>query len=262
MHLHMLPINCNDLSLVNISNSWDLEWEQWLLSWSFEFSKLVDVSFYFITFDEKVVWAEFTIEASHDHNLIFGQLTHSSSLSSCDHAIKVTTWVNYNSFPFIVKVCQWKLHPFKWGRVLFICILDTSKYVYELVVEICAGVVVSSFIYLSEFHPFINLSIKDFYSGLGLIYFFSWPWYQNISISNWAARMTMSGKFHFLFIFKLKLEIGIISKIYELTTLEHAVWEGLVITSSNHKTFWFFDSTLYHLEIMWEVASEINLLVG
>jgi hypothetical protein len=70
-----------------------------------------------------------------------------------------------------------------------------------------------------------------------------------------------AGKFHFLLIFKLKLEVGIISKIDEFATLKHAVWEYLVITSSNHKTSWILDSTLDHLEIMWEVAYEINLFV-
>lgn len=69
--------------------------------------------------------------------------------------------------------------------------------------------------------------------------------------------MAMSCKLHFLLF--VKSEWVTSSRLKdELSALEHRIRKCLVITATNHEGFWMLDTNLDHLEIMWEIASEVN----
>ena len=72
----------------------------------------------------------------------------------------------------------------------------------------------------------------------------------------------MSSKLHLFLIFKFILEILIAFEIDQLSALEHTVRKCLVISTSDHVHLWVDISTLDHLEVMREIASEINLFVA
>lgn len=223
MHLHVLPVNGDDLSLVNISNCWYLKWEKLLVGWSLEFVELGDVAVWLVAIDEIVVLAEFTVEATNNHNLTFWQLAHTSTLSGCDHVVWVLAGVNNDSLPLEVEISERKLHSFKRCRILFISILNASKDVNKFVVEVCAGMVVSSFIDLGKLHPLVNFAIINFNSRLSLVNFFSRTWNHNVSISDCTARVAMSCEFHLFLFFELELVAWIARQWFEFTALEHAV---------------------------------------
>lgn len=44
----------------------------------------------------------------------------------------------------------------------------------------------------------------------------------------------------------------------EFSALEHRIRKRLVVTSTNHEGFWMLDTNLDHLEVVWEIASEVN----
>lgn len=262
MHLHMLPIDSDHFSLFDVADCWHLEWEELLIWWSFKLVEFVDVAGVFIDIDEVVILAELSIESSNNHEFTSWELAHTCSLSGCDHVVRVLCSINWNSLPFIIEICKWKLHSFKWRRVFLVCILNTTKNVDKFIVEVCTWVIMSSFIDLSKFHPFINLSIIDLNSWLSLIDFFSGTTDQNVSIGDCAARVAMSCKLHLFLFFKFILETVIASQFFELSALEHGIWQSFIVSTSNHKNLWVDVTNLDHLEIVWKVASEINWSVA
>ena len=72
----------------------------------------------------------------------------------------------------------------------------------------------------------------------------------------------MSCELHLLLVFKLILEVLITFEINQLSALEHTIRQSLVVSSTDHVDLWVDVSALDHLEIVWEVASEIDLLVA
>jgi len=45
------------------------------------------------------------------------------------------------------------------------------------------------------------------------------------------------------------------------TALEHAVWQCLVVASTDHVHGWVHATQLDHLKIMWEVSHKVNSFV-
>ena len=67
----------------------------------------------------------------------------------------------------------------------------------------------------------------------------------------------MSGVLHTGLVLEVHLVLWLVEGTDELSTLEHAVGQCLVITTSDHVHFWVLLTQLNHLEIVWEVASEV-----
>ena len=112
MHLHVLPVNSDNFSLLDVSDCWHLEWEELLVGRSFVLVELVDIPIALITGKEVVILAELSVKSTNDHKLTIRQLTHTSTLSSSDHVV----WVfGLNPFPFVVEVGVGELHSFE-GR--------------------------------------------------------------------------------------------------------------------------------------------------
>ena len=184
MHLHVLPVNSNNLSFLNVSDCWHLEWEQLLIWRSFELRELVDITVGLITGDEVVVLAELAIESTYDHELTFGQLAHTSTLPGRDHVV----WVlGLDPFPFVVEIGVGKLHSFKRSRVLFVGILDSTENIYKFIIEIRTRMIMTPFINLRKLHPLVDFGIVNFNSALGLVDFLSRSGHQNVSVSYSAA---------------------------------------------------------------------------
>ena len=59
---------------------------------------------------------------------------------------------------------------------------------------------------------------------------------------------------------KLKLEFAIVA-LYHFFDLEHTIWEGFVVTATNHEDPWILEANLHHLEIMGEILSVFNEFV-
>ena len=80
---HLLPIDRNCLSCCQITNCWNLEWEQSLVveAESLKLAYALWLSRALINLNDVIISQEFSVEASNDHELIWGELTHSSSLS-------------------------------------------------------------------------------------------------------------------------------------------------------------------------------------
>jgi len=63
---------------------------------------------------------------------------------------------------------------------------------------------------------------------------------------------------HTGFVLKEHVSVWLVEWTRQFSTLEHAVWQCLVVTSTDHENSWALLTKLNHLEIMWEVASEIH----
>ena len=68
----------------------------------------------------------------------------------------------------------------------------------------------------------------------------------------------MSGILHVF----LGNEIVLRVSLQQLSTLEHAVWQSFVVTSSNHKDTWIDSANLDHLEVMRKVSLKVDIAMG
>lgn len=119
----------------------------------------------------------------------------------------------------------------------------------------------SSFVDSWKFHPVIDFGVVEFDSVCGTTYFFSWTWDQNISVSNSAARVTMSSVLHSLLVDKFQVVVDGWLITDQFLAQKHAVWESFVVTTTEHKDTWLLDANLDHLEIMWKVPSELDIFM-
>lgn len=110
MHLHMLPIDGDDFSPVDVTNSWNLEWKQRLTSLALHLLELSDVAAVLIALDEEVVWAELSVEATDDHDFVGRELAHTGSLSCGNLVCWILHGVDVDALPLVVEVGQGKLH--------------------------------------------------------------------------------------------------------------------------------------------------------
>lgn len=154
------------------------------------------------------------------------------------------------------------MKPFDGSRVFLILILDTAKNENKSVIEIAAGMVVSSFVDLAQLHPVIDFGVKKLNSIGSSTDLFSGSRNKDVSVSNLAARVTVSGILHPFHLFELEIVVDCRLVWDQLFAHEHAVWKGLVVTTSKHENTWVLDTNLDHLEIMREVASVFDIFVN
>jgi len=84
---HVLPVDGVSLPILNISDRWDLEWEQsrsldhrsFVLLFGHTYSSTLIVEL-----EQVVVAQKFAVEATHDYDFVWRKLSHSSSLSGGD----------------------------------------------------------------------------------------------------------------------------------------------------------------------------------
>ena len=122
--------------------------------------------------------------------------------------------------------------------------------------------VMSSLVDLAQLHPIINFCIEKFNSIGRTTDLFPRSGNKDISVADLTARVTMSGvlhPFHF-FEFEVVVDSGLVRN--ELFAHEHTVGERLVVTATKHEDTWVLKTNLDHLEIVWEVSSVFDVLMG
>ena len=98
---HCLPIHCQSLPLLDISECWNLEWEKSKRAAHAQVLCLEDLlgfSIFRVIVKSIVIIQKLTVESSNDHDLFWADLAHSRSLSCCDLRLHHTLW-NVNSLP-------------------------------------------------------------------------------------------------------------------------------------------------------------------
>ena len=104
---HILPVDSISKSILDVTNSWDLEWEQRraLDHWSlvFLFAHLNRVTLV-IDLDQVVVAQEFTVESTDYHNFVWRQLGHAGTLSGSNWLALERGGGQIDLFPWVGEV--------------------------------------------------------------------------------------------------------------------------------------------------------------
>lgn len=259
---HLWPVNWNNLTSSRVTNGGDLEWEEVLACvLSLELLTVEESSSAWVNLECVVVWQEFAVESSNDHDLIFAELAHTSSLSGSDWY----RWVHIHwvviHVDFFPSSCgdgaHVELEPLNWVGVLLTRVLDTTENVDIVVLKVGTWVIMTTFINWLKFKPVVLVRIVQFDLLRCWTHFFSGTRYHDVCICNVAARVSVSGVLHTGLVLEVHLVLWLVEGTDELSTLEHAVGQCLVITTSDHVHFWVLLTQLNHLEIVREVASEV-----
>ena len=129
-------------------------------------------------------------------------------------------------------------------------------------VQVAAGMVVATFVDLGQLHPLIALGIVALDSLRGLVDFLAGTGDDDVAVKDLSNRMAMARKLHPFPLSELKIVFRRISLGNDLSALEHAIGKGLEVSSSDHEYTWVSaDSDLYHLEVVREIATELDELV-
>ena len=136
---HGLPVNSESLSVLNVSKSWDLEWEQCKGAAHAQVLLLVHLlrlTSILIILDREVVIQELSVKSTHDHDLIGSDLAHSCSLSRSNRGRHLCL-LKVNFLPLlVVQVVNVELEALNGAGVLFVGILDSAEHVDEFMIEV------------------------------------------------------------------------------------------------------------------------------
>jgi hypothetical protein len=141
-------------------------------------------------------------------------------------------------------------------------ILDSTKNKDESIIEIAAWMIMSALVDFAQFHPIVNLCIKKLHSVSCATDLFSRSGNKNIPIADLAARVTVSSILHPFHFFEFEVVVGGRLVRDKLFAHEHAIWEWLVVTTSEYEYTRVLKTNLNHLEIMREVASVLYVFMS
>ena len=260
---HLRPVNWNNLTLSGVTYCRHLEWEKVLTCiLSVELLTIIESTGAWVNFESVVIRQEFTVESSYDHDLFFAELAHACSLSGGDWKWRVhVEWVvtHVDLFPSSCGDCAHaELEPFNGVGVFLTGVLNSTEDVDEVVLKVSTWMVMTPLINGLKLKPVILVRIIQFNLLRSWTHFFSRAWHHDVCVGNIAAGVSMSSILHTGLVLKVHLEGWLVEWTDKLSALEHAVGQSLVITSSDHVNFWVLMTQLNHLEIVWEVASEVN----
>ena len=131
---------------------------------------------------------------------------HSGSLSSGD-GLTDLEGSKINFLPRLAEVGNGDLKSLDGGRILFILVLDSSENEDKSVVEIAAGVVVSSFVDLAQLHPVVDFGIEELNSIGSTAHLLSGPRDKDVPVANLAAGVAMSCVFHPLHLLEFEVVV-------------------------------------------------------
>lgn len=205
---HCLPVYGQSLSLLDVSESRHLEWEQIECSAHAQvllFVQLFWLASLLVVLERVEVVQKLAVEATNNHDFIWADLAHSCALSRSDQRGSLNL-LNIDSLPLVFEwVVDVVVVALNRGRVLFVRILNAAEHIYEFMVEVAARVVVPSFVDAWQLEPLINLNVVNLYSARSLVHFFPGARYDDVAIHNGAARVAMSCEIHPLFIEELQV---------------------------------------------------------
>ena len=129
-------------------------------------------------------------------------------------------------------------------------------------VKVRARMVVATFIDLWKLQPLVILGIVAFNSLCGLVDLLAGARHDDIFVEDLADGMAVTRKLHPLFLDELQIVLRRIGLGPDLAALEHAIRQGFEVAATDHEYTWLgSDADLNHLEVVREIAAELDKLV-
>lgn len=261
---HGLPIDSKRLSVLYITKCRDLERKQCEGSTHRQILLLVDflwLASVGIILDSEVIVQELAVEAANDDDLVWADLAHASTLSGGDRHLHLSLG-EVHFFPLTaLEAVQVEGEALDGLGVLLVGVLDAAEHVDEAMVEMAAGVVMSSLIDSWELKPLIDGDVVELNAIGCIVYLLPGARDDDVSIEDGAAGVAMTGEVHSLLLQELEVVGTRVVLVNDLAALEHAIWECLVVATTDHEYTWLLESDLDHLEVVGEVSLEVNKLV-
>ena len=145
--------------------------------------------------------------------------------------------------------------------VLLALVLDAAEDEDPSVAEVARRVVVAALVQTGHLQPVVRLGIVDLHLLGSLVHLFPRPRDHHIAVLDLAAAVAVSSEPHALLLHKLQIELGRVGLGDHFSALEHAVRQSLEVSAANHEYTWCDLANLDHLEVVREIASELDELV-